>query len=513
MSAIGDYIHLHAWNYMDYGINKIHEKPSANGVAALKTEKQLIRSKVAKLESVKNTTALERELNQLIDFLGNGQNDNTNEVSTEAAKVMEQIISSSWKENVVNRKINLKTMNVTSSSRGRIGKIGSRGHYAKNGRNYENILKNRILELNKILTELQDKTKSSNIDINSSELNQHIKQVRQYIEDSFKLVDQYLQETNLKGGKYRAAGERDMIKNLNMMIKTYAPFLDDARQKGILFENVLALIPIKIQEIAVDGIDTAIRESVGKNSVGGNLRKVSYNPGAFIKGMTSKGNVGYEDIQEYNTMIERISESQQKIDVSFEYKGQLFNVSAKNIALGKNWSQLSKPITISNGNPLLDLLQDEDSDFVNHYLNVFAEHKGEGGYESHLGFLRNEYLDVIKMIIIYKGLTGDGYNRSDDIANVFIVNNNQDSKNHVRVINIKALVYKILRSSSNLMQVQWGGNVITSGHKYPNDKVGEDSDPWAKTGTARIAKLLQAVHANKIHAAIPAGTIFNLRDS
>ena len=226
--------------------------------------------------------------------------------------------------------------------------------------------------------------------------------------------------------------------------------------------------------------------------------------------MTTKGNIGYDVDQNYNAMIKRIHESQQKVDVSFEYKGEKVNISAKNVALGKNWSHLSKAITVTNGNPLLDLLQDESSDFVNHYLNLFADHNGEGGYESHFGFLRNQYLDVIKMIIIYKALTGDGYGHQDDIANVFIVNNNQDAKNHVRVINIKSLVYKILRSSSNLMQVQWGGNALTTNHTYPNAKVGEDDDPWARTGTTRIKILLQAVHMDKIRASIPARTIMNL---
>ena len=507
MSAIGDYIHLHAWNYIDYGINKINEKPSIDGMAALKSERDIIRKKVATIDTFKQTQALERDLNNLIDYLGSDKEDN--EVNpSDIRNIMEQIITASWKENVENRKINWNTVNITSSSRGKIGIIKSRGYYINRSHTYEDTLKNRIVELNKIMLKLQAETNSNNID--KTQLHADIEEVKKYIEDSFKLVDQYLTETNLKGGKIRAAGEMGMIKTLNRMIKTYAPFLDDAKQKGTFFEDIIALLPIKAKTLALENFEYTIKSAVTSNVRGGNRGKVVYNPNAFIKNMTTKGNIGYDVDQNYNAMIKRIHESQQKVDVSFEYKGEKVNISAKNVALGKNWSHLSKAITVTNGNPLLDLLQDESSDFVNHYLNLFADHNGEGGYESHFGFLRNQYLDVIKMIIIYKALTGDGYGHQDDIANVFIVNNNQDAKNHVRVINIKSLVYKILRSSSNLMQVQWGGNALTTNHTYPNAKVGEDDDPWARTGTTRIKILLQAVHMDKIRASIPARTIMNL---
>ena len=509
MSAIGNYIHLHAWNYMDYGINKINEKPSISAAAALKAERNAVRAKVHEMESFSQTQALERDLNKLIDYLGSDEHAEGEADPAEVRRVLTEIVTSSWQENVVNRKINFGTANITSGGSGRVGRIKSRGYYGSRGRNYENMLKNRILELNKILLKLQTSSRQSDID--RKQLESDINKVKSYIDGTFKLVDQYLQEAKISSGRtIRSANEIDMIKELNRMIKTYAPFLDDAKQKGDLFEDIVALIPIKAQELAVESIDAAVKNAVYTNVRGGVRSKVSYNADNFIKGMTTKGNIGYDSVENYNSMIKRVHESQQKVDVSFEYNGQTVNVSAKNLALGKNWSQLGKPITLSNGNPLLNLLQDENSDFVNHYLNLFADHNGEGAYESHFSYLRAEYLDVIKMIIIYKALTGDTYGNSDDIANVFIVNNNQDKKNHVRVVNIKALVYKLLRSKQDLMQVSWGGNALTTNHTYPNAKVGEDSDPWARTGTARIAKLLQSVHMDKIHASIPARIIMNL---
>ena len=92
MSAIGDYIHLHAWNYIDYGINKINEKPSIDGMAALKSERDIIRKKVATIDTFKQTQALERDLNNLIDYLGSDKEDN--EVNpSDIRNIMEQIIT------------------------------------------------------------------------------------------------------------------------------------------------------------------------------------------------------------------------------------------------------------------------------------------------------------------------------------------------------------------------------------------------------------------------------------
>lgn len=517
MSAIGDYVHLYSWNYLDCGFNKIHERnPSISAAAALKNQRTLITNKIKVLESSKQTKNLEKELNSLIDFLGTGDTKDGTDTAVEAVKVMKNLITSDWQEHGQKRLINMSTLNVTSNNIGRVGKIKSRGHYINREHSYEQTLKDRIIQLNNAMTTLQKNLENTNTDVDEYQLIQDIKEIRKYMNDNFKLINQYLNETDLAGGKIRSENEREAIKKINNFIKIYAPFLDDAKQKGTLFENAIALVPAKIQSLGATEMVNTIEKSIQKNVQGGFYAKNSYKKDAFITGMIEKGKIGQEITTEYNAMIQKVSESQQKIDVSFEYKGEQMNISAKNLNIGKGWKNLNKDITITSGNPLLSLLQDESADFVNHYLNLFSSnpaYETQIGVTSSFGFLRAQYLDMLKMLILYKGLTGDVYGRNEELANILIVNNNSDPKKHVKVVNIKALIQKILRSKADLIKVQVNNSPLNENMRYTNIKIGNDEDPWARTGTARIKKILIEAHAQKIRAAIPVGSLMNLTSS
>lgn len=511
MSAIGDYIHLYGWNYADYGTNKMRSgksKSSVSAAAALNSARASVRQRITALGTNEDTKQIETDLNKLLDWLGTKDPKGEMNVSV-ARNILGQIISESWNDAMSNRNINFSSANVTSA--GGIGTIKSRGHYAGRSIGYEGTLRNRITALNQTLKELEEKIASAGTEEEVLMLGTDIIRIKKLVEDNFTLVNQYLQETNLAGTKRRSANEMNMIKELNDMIKTYVPFLDDANQKGHLFEDIIALIPQKIQTLAATELDNAIRSAIKSGVKGGLTDKMTYNPDAFMKGMIEKGKVGAEYIENYNAFIKSVKESSQKIDVTIEYNGKDVDISAKNLNLGKKWNKMSKAITLTNGNPLLSLLQDESSDFVNHYLNLFADHGyTEGAYGNMFSSMRNQYLDVIKLMIIYKALTGDVYGRESGKAEVFIVNNNAVQKGkHVRVVNIKAVLRKIANSRYDFMQVE-PKNVFSESHRYTNTKIGEDDDPWARTGTARIARLLSEVHAVKVHAMIPAKTIMNL---
>ncbi len=74
-------------------------------------------------------------------------------------------------------------------------------------------------------------------------------------------------------------------------------------------------------------------------------------------------------------------------------------------------------ITLTSNSPLLYMIQDLDGDFVNHFLNIFAEHEDETPV---FRGMRETMMDEIRFVALYKALTGSGAGRT--YANTFVVN-------------------------------------------------------------------------------------------
>jgi hypothetical protein len=69
------------------------------------------------------------------------------------------------------------------------------------------------------------------------------------------------------------------------------------------------------------------------------------------------------------------------------WDGKDLGISAKNVNLDKGWARL---VTDSS---LLYLLQDEDPQFVNHFLNIFATHGHKGSDRATLTMFRNRIIE------------------------------------------------------------------------------------------------------------------------
>ena len=139
------------------------------------------------------------------------------------------------------------------------------------------------------------------------------------------------------------------------------------------------------------------------------------------------------------------------------------------------------------------MLQDENADFVNHYLNLTTFHTDSKKIQN-LMSERVEFEKVIKLTLAYKGLTGDTYGRGENITNVFIVNNYSAGVKTVKVISIANLLLNMENSPSNMISVHTKPFDIMS--IYRNQKV--EGNPM---GTIRISSVLQQMHARKVSTA------------
>lgn len=136
------------------------------------------------------------------------------------------------------------------------------------------------------------------------------------------------------------------------------------------------------------------------------------------------------------------------------------NISAKNVDFkGEKYNY----IHTLEGSSLDYLLQDENPDFVNHYLNLFSLHYGKRAKNINWDAQRKEIMEVMKLLISYKALTGDTFGRKDYKTNVFVIN---EKSRGVKVISIAKLLKE--------MQNRHFGNLSISGNVgdlYKNKKV------------------------------------------
>lgn len=515
MSAIGQYVHLYAKNYAEKGTNKIIQGASENAAAAMNRERENVRKRVQALRAKTNkeNEKLEKRINELIDYLGGKDTNSKHTDPSKAQEVIRDMLDLEWEK----FQLDLVNANVKSTSgNGGIGKIKSQGHYAGQGRNYEKILVDRIKKLNEVIegTEKDIGKLSSQNEV--PDLIAKVEMVKTLTKATQETILDMLKECAIKSD-LNLKTDKDVVKVINELIAAYAPALGVSAAKGQLFENILALVPEKIQTIAEEEVEQVMRDAIATNVKGAEKGAIQFGRQFFSKGMLakSKGNVLHESTAQFGDMIRTVRESQKKIDVSFQYSGKVWNISAKNISISPAWGALSKLITVTSGNSLLQMIQDEDVSFINHYLNLFASHT-DTEYEGSFAMTRQGYIDTLKMMLLYKAITGDVYGRGQrDLATTFIVNNNKVNANHshVKVVNVKDILTRIIgENDSNYtgkgMSINTQGiNVLVDSHRYNNDLVEAADNAWARTGTARIANILNQVHAAKVHAAITVGSL------
>jgi hypothetical protein len=114
------------------------------------------------------------------------------------------------------------------------------------------------------------------------------------------------------------------------------------------------------------------------------------------------------------------------------------------------------------------MLQDINADFVNHFLNLYAQHgKNRDGsssapYDLQLNARKSAILQEVKLILLYKAMTGDTNGRSS--ANLFVVNDAATGK--VRVIDMYTLLENV--SKENIQGIQFNGKTFNEKIKFAN---------------------------------------------
>lgn len=492
MGKIGNYIHAHYKNYLSYGITE-----KGDGDRQIWQAKDFhdqhkkfldkIQSDSKNILTAKEKKDLQKSLYQITS-----NDDNSTDNSQEIKKFIEKKLIETFESSL--GKIDFKTMNVetlTGKKQSSIGQIKK-----NNQQSYVRV--NTILNKIKVIETLMSEVTNQD---DKKKINETLKDIYKQLKGLTGIYIKDLRARSLEAGQkiIKIDGEFSQNKDkiitiqtvLNQLIKDYFSVPAINLQKGELFEYAIALAPVVGLNVAKKRMGETL-EKFSATKIGGYRTKVIIDTGQFfdekITQALNKASISNYTIDSETNTIISYGTSQDKIDINLSWGGKTIPVSAKNIKLNSSYN-----IHILSGSSLLYLLQDENSDFLNHYLNITSTHSDSNADKS----LFKAAHDAAKVAILAKALTGNVYKRQQ--ATTFIINDNSKSGlESVQIYDIHELVKKasdninlyttILANDKDLSSIYFN-NKIVGGQYLSDDKA-----------TNRIANLLLDLHRIKIKA-------------
>lgn len=471
MGAIGNYIHLKAENYLNHGVSKSKKatfKRWHSQTATIKNKALQNKSALTKedKENIKNT--LEALMNR-----SQAPDSSYYKVQKEVERILNQKFGSSLQT------LNWNTGGMVWGNNQKndvLGKI--KRHYNEN--------QQLVVDIEKTIKKLEDLERIVDFkkrDQNSKTLKRDLTNIKNICKELKNIQEANLINQGWKNKK-EAVVDYEIIKNINYYIEQYAAYPAINLQQGDAFEAMIAMLPYIAEGTAMNELEKTI---AGKKSEAVKINFSNFSPS--ISAELAKGN--YLKVNG--------STSQGKVDINLTWNNKLAKVSAKNINLGGPFPT----IHLVSGSSMLFMIQDMNGNFVNHFLNLYAQHEDDRKFSSELKLLKNMIVQEMRLYLFYKALTGDVGNRTK--ADIFIVNDASGSG--VKVISMDEIVSKIIdNDQSSLISIKTDRNERLrkndNSFKFINDPVENNLN-----GSARISKLLADVHSRKLFISINANLI------
>lgn len=497
-NKIGDYIHLKWAGYQTWGSGKKLKTLSKDGGKTYteewgtyigygftrKTAKN-IKNKFgtqSSLEKIKEE--LQTVLNVLMQTLRNPNNENER-------KIVEDELKETFKEKL--QDINWDTGEVTAKS--------------SSFEQLAQIKGTQIINVKEISDKINDFEKIVTQKINADNVltDEEIADLKQFIGEQGSLLKEYkeayrkfalydkVNKTKKGGTQYSSKEYRNLVKyreELNRYISKYAGYPNTNYQSGYMFESVFKILPRIAYNLGVDALTKGVRmlgTDVGRSTP-------QYNQKVFVE-------------QVGNTLT-KVTASRSKADIHFEWRGEDVSLSAKNI----NFAEAHQ-IGLVSGSPLLYMIQDLDTTFVNHFLNLWAEHykKSSDGERfikdtkvpSDMAIKKENIRNEMKYILLYKALTGDTFGQPHK-ANLLVINDRSSTdENKVKVFTIAEILKKI-ENNEKLINIPTLNNKMKL---FKNNYVGNLNYADHDKATVRISNLLADAHERKISVALNIHTI------
>lgn len=487
MGQIGNYIHGHYQNYLKHGITKSNNGNSW-GIADFKAQHKNFLNNIKPSNNTILTEAEKKNLQKSIYAISNPIDN-----SQDNSKAIQEFILSRLQEQFDSTlgNVNFDTMNVTAN------KIQQSKNKIYKFNNNQYIRLSVLLERIKTIEDLMGSIKNPS---DKTVINNTINQIYKNIKQLTGVFIKDLRKNNLEAGqKIIKIGEgyeknKEMVisinETLNQLIKDYLATPAINLQKGELFEYAIALAPAIALQKGTKELNKEL-QNFAKTKVGGDRSRVQINLDKNFdkeigRALANASIPGYMLNSDNNTILS-YGVSQDKIDINLSWGGKTIPVSAKNIKLNSSYN-----IHILSGSSLLYLLQNENSDFINHYLNVTSSHIDR---EADLSLFHAAH-EAAKIAILAKALTGNLENRKS--ATTFIINDNSKAgEESIQIYDMYDLVKKAITNIDSYAKITGNGKDLSSIHF--NNKLVDMQELSSDAAINRIANLLLNIHSYKMN--------------
>lgn len=276
---------------------------------------------------------------------------------------------------------------------------------------------------------------------------------------------------------------KNLLNKLNEVLKMQS--IPYAQAIGDVFEYWLAIA----SQYADQYSDKQINEIIDQFVRGQDRSNVIISGDNFDNNLVDLGailgadNGKWQRMDDSNSFMLQ-SPTQDKLDVIFKWQNDdVLDISAKNYSFSK-----SDNIHLLSGSSLLYLVSNENSDFVNHWLNCISEGSDLSKINSSL---IEEAHRTMKITLLTQALMGTKGN----LANTFVLNDRKNQKIYVR--DLASIIYNICKD-----QKIEGMNITNYPQSLSNSWEGnlEISDPTL--ARVRITNLLAQLHQAKISVSI-----------
>lgn len=514
MSKVGEYIHYKLSNYHKFGLSTDGSKEIAT-YSDLKSS--MISKYLAMTNNSVNTMAFEQDLNALLRYNQKINQQNYDGAVNSALATFYQQFSDDVQNKFPGVQLdnNLKVINTVSAS-GKTGRTQSGKKQVNWGRLKQNI---------QFLAMTLNKT--SNLDPGLKQNIEQAKQLYKSLKTEMKAIGQDL-KTKSGNSQYFTNMNNQMQSILNTLLNgdeaTGYPPLNNLIEAAKTLSKVTAAQGYSTEKfltLALDGAKnfpanvgfSEIQKFIQGMHTGGktSLQAISgdlVSTTGFTKEKYSKT---IADGQVMYKMNSTGLEQQQKVDVSAEYIGangekEFIGLNIKSINPYKNGSKTT--IKLHSGASLIQLLQ-EESDFLNHYLNIVPTRDKGNTRDSSIP----NWHSLMKIAIIARSLTGsavrlDKSNNFDPIANIFVIHNNTDGR--FRVFNIGQLIQNISANIDSIANIEFSG--INPFYGLKNTWVeSTNGSSGHQAARVRINNLLSQLHGIKFTSYLNAQAMLSLK--
>lgn len=270
---------------------------------------------------------------------------------------------------------------------------------------------------------------------------------------------------------------KPVIDIINAIVGYYSAGPVSTQISEAFSEIVTYAMQLKAKELSYDKMKEQIQEAL---KTGGSSRHVNiYQAETFYSRVWEHFSLD-RYIKTEDALISILS-SKNKVDIVAEIGGKQVNVSLKNYNLRGSFN-----IHLVQAAPLLYMIKDEPTDFINHYLNLIADHPQDPAVKIKADYVAAH--DAMKFTLLFYALVG--YNQEKQV-DTFILRDKYTQK--TRIYSIPQLWNRIENNPTYATVETKNGESLSEITLLNNREI-----TWPK----RISNLLIDAHKQKISASL-----------